>query len=65
MNAHGIFVKLFEGCFPDSSVVKNPPTNAGDKNSNPDPKDPTCLGAFKPVRNNYQSCSLEPACDPQ
>ena len=58
--AHGVFVKLFEGCFPNGSVVKNPSTKAGDKNSIPDPEDPTCLGAIKPVRHNYWGCALEP-----
>ena len=36
--------------FPGGSVVKNPPANAGNIGSTPDP---TCLGAAKPVYHNY------------
>ena len=46
--------------FPGGSVVKNPPANAGDMGSISDPEDPTCRGANKPMRRNYQACALEP-----
>ena len=36
--------------FPGGAVVKNPPANAGDTGSSPDP---TCRGATKPMRHNY------------
>ena len=38
--------------FPAGAVVKNPPANAGDKDSIPGLEDPTCCGATKPVRHN-------------
>ena len=38
--------------FPGGSVVKNPPTKAGDSSSIPDPKDTTCHGAIQPVGHN-------------
>ena len=39
--------------FPGGTVVKNPPTNAGDTVRALVREDPTCLGATKPVRHNY------------
>ena len=39
--------------FPDGTVVKNPPANAGDMGSNPGLGNPTCRGATKPVHHNY------------
>ena len=39
--------------FPGSTVVKNPPANAGDTGLSPGPKDPTCRGATNPVCHNY------------
>jgi len=38
--------------FPGGSMVKNPPANAGDRSSIPDP---TCLGATKLGRHNYRA----------
>ena len=42
-------------------MVKNPPANAGDTGSIPDPerKDPTCCGVTKPVHQNYGACALQ------
>ena len=40
------------------SVVKNPPANAGDTGSIPDPG--RCQGATKSVGHNYCACALEP-----
>ena len=45
--------KLASGVFPDGSVVKNVPTNAGDTGSIPDPEDPTSCGATEPMHHNY------------
>ena len=40
--------------FPDGPVTKNLPCNARDTGSIPGiGKDPTCLGAAKPVCHNY------------
>ena len=39
--------------FPDCSVVKSPSADAGDMGSIPDPEDPTCHGAAKPVGHSY------------
>ena len=39
--------------FPDGSVIKNPPANAGVMGSTPDLGRSTCLGATKPVHHNY------------
>ena len=50
---------IYQG-FPRGSVVKNPPANAGDTSSIPDPENPSCYGATKPVRHNYWACALEP-----
>ena len=36
--------------FPGSAVVKNPPANAGNMSSSPDP---TCRRATKPMHHNY------------
>ena len=38
---------------PGGSMVKNPPTNAGDMVRSLVREDPTCCGATKPVRYNY------------
>ena len=35
--------------------MKNPPANAGDMGSIPDPEDPTCHSAIKPVRLKKQT----------
>ena len=45
--------------FPGGSVVENPPTNAGDMGSIPDPEDPTCCRATKPMHHN-RGCALGP-----
>ena len=39
--------------FPDGSVVKSMPANAGDTGSIPDPGRPHVLGATKPICHNY------------
>ena len=39
--------------FPGSTVVENPPANAGDMVRALVWEDPTCGGASKPVRHNY------------
>ena len=39
--------------FPDGTVVKNPPANAGDTVQALVREDPTCRGATKPIRHNY------------
>ena len=44
---------------PGGSMVKNPPTNAGDMVRSLVREDPTCCGATKPVRYNYWACTLE------
>ena len=46
-----------QGSFPGGLVVKNPPPNAGDTGSIPDP-DPTHLRATKPMCHNYGACVL-------
>ena len=38
-------------------MVKNPPANAGETGSIPDP---TCRRATKPMHHNYWDCALEP-----
>ena len=38
-------------------MVKNPPANAGETGSFPDP---TCRRATKPMHHNYWDCALEP-----
>ena len=42
-------------------MVNNPPANAGDTGSIPDPerKDPTCCGITKLVHHNYGACALD------
>ena len=46
--------------FPGSSVVKNPPANAGDTGSALVQEDPTCRRATKSVSHKYWACILEP-----
>ena len=46
--------------FPSGSVVKNPPVNAGDMDSIPDPGGSHMPGASKVKRHNHQACALEP-----
>ena len=46
--------------FPGGSVVKNLPTNAGDKGSILGPRRSHMPGATKPVCHNFWSCVLEP-----
>ena len=38
--------------FPSDAVGKNLPTSAWDTGWIPDPEDPTCRGATKPMRQN-------------
>ena len=43
--------------FPDGTVVKNPPANAGDTGVRALVReDPTCRGATKPMHHNYWAC---------
>ena len=53
-------VKNWVRVFPGGSVVKKPPTNAGDSSLIPDPKDTTCHWAIQPVGYNYWACALAP-----
>ena len=46
--------------FPGGTVVKNPPTSAGDAGLILVQEDPTCHGTTKPVRHNCWACALEP-----
>ena len=44
---------------PGGTMVKNPPTNAGDMVRSLVREDHTCCGETKPVRYNYSACTLE------
>ena len=46
--------------FCGSSEVKNPPANAGDMGSFPDPERSHVPQSNWPVRHNYWACALEP-----
>ena len=65
-----IYIELILGTdnlgFLGGSVIKNPPANAGDMGSMPDPmwEDLTCHGAPKPGRHNTKAC-IARACAPQ
>ena len=43
--------------FPGGSGVKNPPANAGETGSIPDPGRPHCRGATQPTRCNFRACA--------
>ena len=45
--------KTQHGGFPGDQLVKNPPSNAGNISSIPGWKEPTCLGAIKPMYDSY------------
>ena len=48
--------------FPGGTMDKNPPANAGDSRIQPlVQEDSTCLGANKPMHQNYGAYALEPA----
>ena len=47
--------------FPGGTMTKSPPANAGDTRIQPlVQEDSTCLGANKPMHQNYGACALEP-----
>ena len=53
--------KQIEGGFPGGSGIKDLPANAEDTGLTPDLEGPTCRRrATKPVRHNYEACTLEP-----
>ena len=47
--------KKADGGFPGGAVVKNLPPNAGDRVRALVREDPTCRGATKSLRHNYES----------
>ena len=53
-------IKNAQSGFPDGSVVKNPPANAGDMGSIPDLGRSHMPRATRPVCHNYWACALEP-----
>ena len=51
--------KYVRADFPDGTVEKNPPANAGERGLGVG-EDPTCCGANKPMCYNHWACALEP-----
>ena len=56
-----IFLKEHLQGFPGDAVVENPPANAGDTGSIPDPGRSHMRRVTKPVCHKYWACALEPA----
>ena len=55
----GAAIEMEEQDFPGGTVDRNPPANAGDRDSILVQEDSTCLGATKPLPHNYWARLLQ------